>query len=317
MKLCILDAKTLGDDADLSVFDSFGEVEVFPVTKPEEVVERIKDKDVIITNKVLLNQSNLEYAPNLKLICITATGTNNVDLNYTRQRNIVVTNVAGYSTHSVTQHTFSMLFYLLGKLRRYDDYVKSGSYAQSDIFTHLAYPFAEIRGKTWGIIGLGAIGRSVASIAAAFGCRVVYYSTTGKNNTGDFERVELEKLLTLSDIVSIHCPLTPETKNLLNADNLHHMKKEAILLNLGRGGIVHEGALAEAIDEGRIAGAGVDVLEAEPIRQDNPLLAVKRQERLLITPHIAWASIEARRKLVDEVRLNIDAFLKGENRNRV
>lgn len=317
MKICMLDAKTLGSDMDLSVFDRFGHVSVYDTTRPEEVVERIKDANVIITNKVLLNESNLSHAPGAKLVCITATGTNNIDLGYAKSKNIAVTNVAGYSTDSVTQHTFAMLFYLLEKLRYYDEYVKSKAYVQSDIFTNLDEPFRELKGKVWGIIGLGAIGRSVATVAEAFGCSVVYYSTSGRNDNAVYRRMELEELLSISDVVSIHAPLNDRTVNLIDFDRLGRMKKDAILLNLGRGGIVNEKDLAQALDKCIIAGAALDVLQNEPIKGDNPLLSVSSSERLIITPHIAWASIDARKRLVSEVMLNIEAFLEGKDRNRV
>jgi len=299
------------------VFKKFGELTVYETTKPEDVIERIKDQDIVITNKVLLNESNLKHAPGIKLICITATGTNNVDLEYARSRNIAVTNVAGYSTMSVTQHTFTMLFYLIGHPEHYDQYVKSGEYSKSDIFTNLDKPFWELDGKTWGIIGLGTIGRQVASVATSFGCRVVYYSTSGKNNNAAYERLELDQLLKESDIVSIHAPLNEHTRNLIDYQRICKMKKHAVLLNLGRGGIVNEEDLARALDEEIIAGAALDVLEKEPVGNDNPLLKIKHKDRLFITPHIAWASLEARKRLIDEVVLNIEAYLKNESRNRV
>lgn len=317
LNLCILDAETLGCDADLSIFEEFGNLTVYPRSLPEEVIERIKDQDIIITNKVVLNEKNLSLAPRVKLICITATGTNNVDLAYTKSRNITVTNVAGYSTYSVVQHTFGMLFYLMESLNYYDQYVKSGLYSQSPIFTHLERPFYEIRNKTWGIIGLGTIGSEVAKIAASFGCRVIYYSTSGQNNNPLYPRVDLEELLKVSDIISIHCPLNEKTRNLITYLELSQMKKSAYLLNLGRGGIINEADLARALDEDLIGGAALDVLEKEPITSDNPLLTIKNQHKLLITPHIAWSSIEARAQLVNEVKLNIEAYLKGIPRNIV
>ncbi|WP_107690346.1 D-2-hydroxyacid dehydrogenase [Coprothermobacter proteolyticus] len=317
LKICVLDAKTLGDDVDLTVFDKFGPVQVYAETKPEEVVERIKDVDVVITNKVVLNKENLENASKLKLICVAATGTNNIDLEYAAQKQIAVTNVAGYSTMSVVQHTFAMLFYLMENLPYYDRYVKSGEYAKSNIFTHHERPYHELAGKTWGIIGLGTIGRAVANAAEAFGCRVVYYSTSGKNNNTQYERAELEKLLKESDIVSIHAPLNNNTRGLIDYERLRMMKKSAILLNLGRGGLIREEDLARALDEELISGAALDVLEKEPVNCDNPLLGVKNSDRLFITPHIAWASVEARKRLVDEIALNIEAFIEGKERNRV
>ncbi|HHW68007.1 MAG: hypothetical protein PWP07_1720 [Epulopiscium sp.] len=316
-KICILDSKTLGNDIDLSLFKEFGTLTVYDTTAPHEVVDRIADQDIIITNKVRLHSENLPAAKNLKLICITATGTNNVDLNYTREHGIAVTNVAGYSTNTVAQHTFAMAFYLMEHLPYYDQYVKSGDYCKSDIFTHLDKPFHELEGKTWGIIGLGAIGQKVAQLADAFGCNVIYYSTSGKNTNPNYKQVDLDTLLSNSDIVSIHAPLNENTKNLITYEKLSKMKASAILLNLGRGSIVNEEDLARALDAQLIAGAALDVLEHEPMEENNPLLKIQNKDRLLITPHIAWASIEARRRLVHEVAENIRAFLNGINRNRV
>ncbi len=317
MKLCILDANTLGQDIDLSIFDVFGEVSIYGMTKPTEVAERIQNQDIIIANKVVLNEENLSQAPTVKLISLTSTGVNNVDLDYTKKAGIAVTNVAGYSTDSVVQHTFAMAFYLLHHLSYYDHYVKSSTYVDNDSFTHLEKPFVELKGKTWGIIGMGAIGQSVATIAQVFGCRIVYFSTSGKNTDQPYENLPLSALLQQSDIISIHAPLTSQTQNLITYKELQQMKKSAILLNVGRGSIIHEPDLAQALDEELIAGAGLDVLASEPIQQDNPLLQIKNKERLLITPHIAWSSIEARMRLIHEVSSNIEAFLAGKERNRV
>lgn len=315
--ICILDTKTLADDIDLSCLEKLGKLTSYETSTEEEVADRIKEQDIVITNKVNLNEGNLKNADKLKLICITATGTNNVDLNYAKSKNIGVTNVAGYSTDSVVQHTFAMLFYLLEELKYYDEYVKSKEYCKSEIFTHLKGSFWEVKEKTWGIIGLGSIGKSVANIARAFGCKVIYYSTSGKNLNSEFENVELSELLKKSDIVSIHAPLNEKTKNLITYKEISAMKKNAILLNLGRGTIVNEADLARAIDEDLIRGAGLDVLEHEPIKENNPLLSVQKSHKLLITPHIAWASEEARKRLVNEVHLNIEGFINGEERNRV
>ncbi len=317
MKLAILDAKTLGSDIDLSGFSQFGEVEIYETTKPEETLERVKDKDIVVTNKVVIDKNIMDNSPNLKLICVAATGVNNIDVEYAKKKGIQVRNVAGYSTESVVQHTFAMLFYLLESLRYYDDYVKSGEYAKSDIFTHLGKPFWEIRGKTWGIIGLGTIGRRVADVASAFGANVIYYSTSGVERKEKYPRVSLDELLKTSDIVSIHAPLNEKTQGLIGYEQIKLMKPTAYLLNLGRGGIVVEEDLAKALDENLIAGAALDVLGKEPITEDNPLLKIKNKEKLFITPHIAWTSVEARKTLVNEIIENIKAFLEGKDRNRV
>lgn len=317
MKLVMLEKKSLGDDVDISAFEELGELTVYDYTTEEEAAERMKDADVILVNKVPMNEKTLGEAGNVKLLCVTATGTNIVDMDYCGKRGIAVTNVAGYSTHSVAQHTFALLFYVLEKLRYYDEYVKSGAYCDSPMFTHLDEKFYEIRGKVWGIIGLGNIGREVAKIAEAFGCRVIYYSTTGKNNQQPYEQVDLDTLLCTSDILSIHAPLNPATENLMTVEKFARMKKSAILINVGRGPIVNEADLAEALSKEMIAGAALDVLCSEPMRRDNPLLRVKDSRKLVITPHTAWASVEARQKLVDEVAENIRAWQKGEDRNIV
>ena len=317
MKICILDAKTLGEDMDLSVFEKFGELSIYPTTKADEVAGRIVDQEIVITNKVLLNEQNLKHAKKLKLICVAATGTNNIDLTYTREMNISVRNVAGYSSDSVAQHTFAMLFYLLENMSYYNFYVKSFEYAKSDIFTHLNLPFRELKGKRWGVIGFGEIGRRVALIAEAFGCSVAYYSTSGKNNQPGYNRLELDELLRTSDIVSIHAPLNESTRNLIHYEKLLMMKKNSILLNLGRGTIVNEVDLARALEEDLIAGAALDVLENEPIKETNPLLKLNNPQKLLITPHIAWASVEARTRLLEEIVKNIEAFTEGKERNNV
>ncbi len=315
--IVFLDAKTVGNDIDLSVFSEVGKFVAYETTDRKQIFQRIEKADIVITNKVVIDRSVIDKAKSLKLIAVAATGTNNVDVEYAKEKGIAVTNVAGYSTYSVAQHTFGMLFYLLEKLPYYDSYIKTGEYSKSDIFTHIGKPFWELHGKTWGIIGLGAIGREVGKIAEAFGCKVIYYSTTGVKREEPYQSVGLQELLKTSDIVSIHAPLTEKTKNLIGYDQIKLMKPTAYLLNLGRGGIINEKDLARALDEGLIAGAGLDVLEKEPISQDNPLLKIKNKEKLLMTPHIAWTSIEARRKLIKEIVENIKAFLRGEVRNRV
>ena len=260
---------------------------------------------------------HFSYANKLEFIAETATGFNNIDVDYARKRGIGVSNVAGYSTSAVVQHTFAMALGLLNEVIYHDNYVKSGEYSKSGLFTCLNRPYYEIQNKVWGIIGLGVIGRRVARIAEAFGAKVIYYSTSGRNNSSEFERVEFEELLNKSDIISIHAPLNNNTKGLINYDALSKMKNTAILVNMGRGPIVVERDLSKAIDEDKIRGAALDVFEIEPINEENPLLTVKNKDKLLLSPHIAWASIEARKVLFEEVIENIKAFYRGEERNRV
>ena len=314
--IVILDGKTLGK-LQFDELKAFGNVVYYETTKPEEVTERIKEAHIVLTNKVVLNEDNLKDAKNLELICETATGFNNIDIVYAKNNNIAVTNVAGYSTNTVAQHTFATVLSLYDKLSYYDDYVKSGEYAKSGLFTNVSKPFYELEGKTWGIIGLGAIGKRVAKIAEAFGVNVIYYSTSGKNSNSDYKRVDFNDLIISSDIISIHAPLNNYTNGLINYDALKKMKDTAILVNMGRGPIVVEKDLAKAIDEELIAGAALDVFEVEPIKEDNPLILVNNKERLILTPHIAWASVEARNRLFKEVILNIKAFYNGEIRGRV
>lgn len=315
-KIVILDGKTLGD-IKFENLNEFGEVVYFDTTKQEEVVDRIKDANIVLTNKVVLNESNLKYAEKLELICETATGFNNIDITYAKEKGIAVTNVAGYSTNTVAQHTFATVLALYDKLSYYDNFVKSGSYAKSGLFTDLSKPFYELEGKTWGIVGLGAIGKRVAKIAEAFGVNIIYYSTSGNNLNRDYKNVNFEELIKESDIISIHAPLNEKTKGLMSYDAIKKMKKNAILINMGRGPIVVEEDLAKAIEEELIAGAALDVFEVEPIKEDNPLIRIKNKENVILTPHIAWASVEARERLFKEIIENIKAFYKGEIRGRV
>ena len=305
MKIVCLDAATLGSDVNLDVFGQFGEFVSFETTAAAERIERLKGADVVITNKVVIDKETMD-ASNLKLICISATGMNNVDLAYAVVKGIAVKNVAGYSTASVVQHTFACLFALTNRIKFYDNYAQSGEWAKSEIFTNLDRSIGEIAGKSFGVIGLGEIGRGVARIAAAFGANVSYYSTSGANANAKFKRLNLDELLSGCDIVSIHAPLNEKTRNLIGERELNLMKEGAILMNFGRGGIVDENAI-----EGRNLRFAADVLETEPMRADHPLLRIKNKENLILTPHVAWASFEARQRLVAMIVENIKEFLKG------
>lgn len=317
MNIVVLDRMALGDDMDMSIFEKLGKLTIYERTAPEEVVDRLKDADALLTNKVVIGKAEMDRLPKLRYIGINATGTNNIDLAYAAKKNIAVTNVKSYSTDSVVQHTFALLFYVYEKLRHYDDFVKQGKYSDYGCFTYFGERFAQLSGKTWGIIGLGEIGRKVADIAKAFGCHVVYYSTSGKNSNPDYERADFDELLRSSDIISIHAPLNDRTQNLMNRAAFEKMKPEAVLINVGRGPIVNESDLLWALNENKIAAAGLDVLSVEPMRKDNPLYGYKDSNRLIITPHIAWATNEARKRLVDEAYLNLEAFINGKERNRV
>ncbi len=311
VKIVFLDAVTLGVVDNLAAITSLGDYTGYDCTLMSERIERIRGHNVVLTNKVVIDREVMDACPEIELICVVATGTNIIDLEYAAQKGITVKNVAGYSTESVTQSTFSMLFYLMHSSAYYDDYVKSGDYAQSPIFTNLNREFWELKSKLFGIIGMGNIGKRVAQVAEAFGARVAYYSTSGKNlAAAGYPHLPLDELLSNADVVSIHCPLNSDTKNLLNADRINRMKPSAYLLNMGRGGIVDEHALALALDENIIAGAALDVLSSEPIAGDNPLLSVRNKHRLFITPHIAWASREARQLLMERTLENIRSYFE-------
>ena len=307
MKIVILDRATLGFDVDISVFEKYGTVMSYDFTKKEETQDRIKDADIVLTNKVLITKEHMDNS-NIQLICITATGMNNVDLEYAKIKKIEVKNVAGYSTSSVVQVGFSMIFHFVQKLNYYKNYVDQGKWQKSDIFTHIDKPFFELDGKKVGIIGLGEIGRNFAKKAKAFDCEVMYYSTSGRNSNSEYKQVSLDELLKTCDIITIHAPLNDDTKDLLNYENMKNIKDGAILLNLGRGGIINEADLAKIIDEKEIY-CGIDVVSVEPILDSNPLLSVKNNEQLLLLPHIGWSSVEARNRLIEMVAQNIEDFI--------
>ncbi|CDN30971.1 D-3-phosphoglycerate dehydrogenase [Mucinivorans hirudinis] len=304
MKIVFLDSYSVGD-ADLTPIKQLGDYTEYENTQPEDVVARCADADVVITNKVRIFRAQIDSLPKLRLICVAATGTNNVDSAYAVSKGILVKNVPAYSTQSVAEATFSLVLALLRGTIFYDNYVKGGSYAVSGRCFNLHYPISQISGKRWGVIGLGNIGRRVAEFATAFGADVIYYSTSGKNNSTEYTSVSLDELLEESDIVSIHSPLNEQTENLLDMYQLQKMKRSAILVNVGRGKIINEEALAKALDEGLIAGAGLDVFEYEPINEDNPLLRLKHPDRLIVAPHCAWSSAEARKELVWVIARNI------------
>jgi glycerate dehydrogenase len=309
-KIAFLDLATIGKVDNLKLLSKLGQFETFEQTDPEEVVDRCRGKEIVIVNKVEMTDKVMMQLPELKLICVAATGVNNVDLNYAQNNGIEVKNVSGYSTDSVAQLTFTMLLYLINKPFYYDNFVKSGVYSKSGSFTHHQEPFWELKGKRMGIIGLGTIGRQVARIAESFGMEVVFYSTTGRNNHISYKRFELDDLLKSSDVVSIHAPLNQQTRDLITYEKIKLMRPCAILLNLGRGGIIHEKDLARALNDNLIAAAGIDVMEQEPIHADNPLLKLFDKEKILITPHMAWASKESRELLVEKLARNIEVYMK-------
>ena len=317
MKIVILERNSVGTDVEVSCFEKFGEVICYDNTVERQVAERIGDADIIIGNKAPLNESTLKDAANVKLICLFSTGYDCVDIDYCRGRNIKVANVVDYCTDAVSQHTFAMLFYLLEHLRHYDDYVKNGTYGAQDLFSNFDLPFVELKDKIWGIVGMGHIGRKVAGIAQAFGCHVIFYSASGKSSCTEYERVDLDTLLRTSDFLSLHCPLSERTRGLIDKNALQKMKQTAILLNVARGPVINNADLYWALQNEEIKAAGLDVLEKEPIGSDNLLGRIQDSNRLLITPHMAWAATEARIRIVEEVFQNIEAYLNGKDRNIV
>ena len=304
MKIVFLDAATMGD-VSFEPFERLGEFTSYPTSTPQQARERVKDVDVMMINKVLVDKDLIDSAPNLKLICIAATGMNNIDLDYAASKGIPVRNVAGYSTDSVAQSTFMHILSLAGGGPYFDSSVKSGTYSRSGMFTDPNWNWWELAGKTIGIIGLGNIGKKVAKIAEAFGMKVCYYSTSGTGHCKDYPCLPLEELLRISDVVSVHAPLNERTMNLLGAREFAMMKPTAYVVNAGRGAIIVEADLAEAVDNGVIAGAGIDVFVQEPIPEDHPYLKMKHPERMRLAPHIAWASVEARERLVSMMADNV------------
>ena len=317
MNLVFLDHNTIGKDIDIALFQRFGTLTEYPFTAADEVADRIAGMDAVITNKGRLDAAALKDSK-VRLICLTATGYDNVDLPYCESHGIAVCNIRGYATESVVQHTFALLFSLMEHMASYEDYTKTRRYVMDKSFRHLSeWRFHEISGRNFGIVGMGAIGKRVADIASAFGCHVFYWSSTDQDRCGDYTRLDFDHLLETCDIVSIHSPLTPRTHHLFGIEQFRRMKDSALLVNVGRGDILVEEDLAVAIETGLIGGAAVDVLSKEPMEEGNPLVRVLGNPRLLVTPHIAWAAVEARERCMEEIRLNIESYLEGGLRNRV
>ena len=314
MKITILDAATLGDDISLDIFAEIGETEVFQTTSPDMVETRIAESDVVIINKIKLNESNLANSKNLKLICIAATGYDNVDTAYCRNKGIAVANVKGYSTHSVSQVTVASVLYLCNHMPEYNRFVKDGSYTRSGVQNCLTPVYHELAGKTWGIIGLGAIGKQVAKVAEAMGCNVIAYK---RKKTDEYRCVSLSELMWTSDIISIHLPLSDSTKNIVNKTMISLMKPSAVIVNAARGAVWDEEAVAEAVKNGKIAGMGCDVYSLEPMSSEHPFNSVAHMDNVCLLPHMAWGAYEARVRCLNEIALNIRAFFDGEIRNRV
>ena len=315
MKLVVLERNSVGTDIDVSCFEQFGEVTYYANTAEEQISERVKEADIIISNKAPLNETTLADAPNIKLICLLATGYDCVDLAYCQSRGIKVTNVVNYCTPAVAQHTILLALMLTEKIAFYDEYVKSGAYSAQDRFSNFDRAFHDLDGKNWGIVGMGTIGHKVAELASAFGCHVLFYSASGKSTCTEYPRVELDTLLRTSDIISLHCPLTDRTRNLIDKNALDKMKHTAILINVARGPVVNTADLYQALMAEKIMAAGLDVLDREPMTPSNPLSQIKDSTKLIITPHMSWASKESRTHLVSEIVKNIQAVIEGKDRN--
>lgn len=314
MKIIVLEADALGKDMSYEGYSKFGELEIHGNLSQEQVKDTIRDADIIVANKLLINESVLKGSK-VKMIAEAATGYNNIDIDYCRENGIRVANAAGYSTDSVAQHTIALLLSVYEKISYYNDFVKSGKYSESTTFCHLENYFHEIAGKTWGIVGLGAIGRATARLAQAFGANVVYYSASGNTYDVEYEAVDFDTLLKDSDIITVHCPLNDKTNGLFDEEAFRKMKNTAVLVNVARGPIVSGKALVDALNRNEIMAAGLDVFEQEPMAPENPLLTFKDDSRLIMTPHNGWGTVESRSRLLKEVELNIQAFLDGKERN--
>lgn len=310
----VLDAATLGDDISFRAIEEAAELTLYPITAPEEVAARIADADVVILNKIRLCEENLQNAARLRLICVAATGYDNIDTEYCRRRGIAVCNVLGYSTHSVAQLTVALALERMMRLPAYTSFVADGSYSASGRANRIEPPFHELCGKTWGILGAGNIGTQVARIAAAFGCRVL---VCRRRQDPVYPTVDVDTLCAESDILSIHTPLTAETRGMISRERIAKMKDGAVLINVGRGAVTDEAAVAEAVLSGKLGGLGCDVYADEPLRADHPYYPIRNHPAVSLTPHMAWGAIEARQRCMDEIGANIRAFAAGERRCRV
>lgn len=314
MRIAILDAKTLGDDIDLTGLKKLGKVIVYPATAPQETTEHLADVDCVIVNKVHIDAGVLSLANRLKLVCVAATGYDNINLSDMQKKGIAVCNVVGYSTHSVAQLTLSMVLSLAMHLPAYNRFVESGAYTKSGVANCLVPVYHELAGKTWGIVGCGNIGRQVAAVAQAMGCRVIVCKRTPDTQ---YTCVDIDTLCREADVITVHTPLTSETEKLISKERIAAMKADAILVNVARGAVCDEAALCEAILEGRLGGLGVDVYTKEPFSADSPYNAVMHMDNVCLTPHMAWGAYEARNRCLQEICLNIEAFNRGERRNRL
>ena len=314
MKIAVLDASTLGDDLDLSVLTAAGEVSVFDSTSSSEIADHVSDSEAVIINKVKLGEYELLQCPNLKLVCVAATGYDNVDISFCREKGIAVCNVVGYSTSSVAQLAVSMVLYLANHLEEYTSKVRSGEYSHGGVANILKPVYHELDGKVWGIAGYGNIGRKVGKIAEALGCRVLVFK---RDPVDDAECVDLETLCKQSDILTVHLPLSETTRGIFSSDLISQLKEDCIFVNVARGAVTDENALADAVRNGKIAGLGVDVYSREPFSEDHPFWQIKDLKNVCLTPHMAWGAYEARKRCIEEIIKNIESFRRGDRRNRI
>jgi len=314
MKIVYLDAATIGDDLDLSFISEVGETTIYQNMSQNDVSDAISDAEVVILNKLKLNEANLKNAKKLKLICETATGYDNIDIEYCKRHNIAVCNVVGYSSNSVAQLTIALALNLLMHIDEYNSYVHSGNYTKSGIANKLTPHFCELHGKTWGIVGLGDIGKQVAKTAQSFGCKVIAFKRTPDP---EFQCCDLSYLFQNSDIISVHLPLSETTRGIIDKNIISQMKKNAVLINVSRGAVTDEAALAEAILHDKIAGIGIAVYSEEPFSEKHPFYQLLGHKRAILTPHMAWGAYESRLRCIKEVVENIKAFYRGEIRNRL
>ena len=314
MKISVLDSLTLGQDLDLSPLNEFGEVLIYPSTNKEETPAHCKDSEILVINKVKINETTLPDSGKVKLICEFATGYDNIDLEYCKKHNIALCNVVGYSTDSVAQLTCALVLTLACRISEFSEYVKSGEYQKSGVANWLNPVYSELFGKTWGIVGLGNIGKRVAKVAEGLGCKVIVNKRTPSQ---EYENADINTLCKEADIISIHTPLTDETRNLINKERIAMMKKNAILVNVARGAVTDEIAVAEAIKEGKIGAFGSDVFSVEPFGENHPFTEIMHLPNVCLTPHMAWGAYEARERCLDEICKNIRSFNAGERRNRI
>ena len=314
MNITVLDAATLGSDITFEAWQVLGTLTVYQTTQSEDIIPRLKNADIVILNKIKMTKEILVSLPKLKLICVTATGYDNIDTAACKKLGIALCNVKGYSTHSVAQVTVTLALTLMSHLPEYSKYVKQGKYTASGVQNCLTPVFHELYGKTWGIVGLGNIGKQVAKVATAFGCNVIGFKRTPD---GEYQTTDLETLCKKADIISLHLPLTEETKEIINRNTLSLMKPNAILINVARGAITNEQDVALAIKEGKIGGFGTDVYSTEPMPWNSPFVSISEMPNVILTPHMAWGAYESRVRCVNEIAQNIKSFLEGKERNKI